>query len=106
LPEFFVPERARGINTTAQLNLKSDPVDHWTLIIENQHCEVKHESAVQPQLVLTAAPMDLMAVLSGKLDATRAYMLGKIRLDGKITQAIKLMGLFDIPDEIRGKIRL
>ncbi len=105
LPEYFLPDQAVGLTMTAQLNLQDDTLDYWSLKIENQHCEVRHEKAILPQYELTVSSSDLIDILTGKLDATRAYMHGKLYLRGNILQALKLIELFDIPDEIRGKIQ-
>ena len=106
LPSFFVPQKAKGVNITAQLNLKEEEIDVWTLTVADQHCEVKHQRADRPNVTLTTTSTDLLAILSGKMNVTRAYMTGKIKLEGKITQALRLIDLFDIPDELRTKINL
>lgn len=105
LPEYFLPTRSVGINMTAQLNLKGDPMDYWTLIIENQHCQILHKKTPDPQIELTAAPADLLDILSGKLEGMRAYMQGKLHLRGSLLQTAKLLELFRIPDDLAGKIR-
>lgn len=106
LPEYFVPSRSEGTSITAQLNLQSDELDYWALKIENQTCEVKHEKAAAPKLELTVTAPDLTAILVGKLNATKAYMQGKLHLKGNILQAMKLLEMFEIPDEILGKVKL
>jgi len=104
LPDFFQPDRAEGVFVVAQLELLEEPLDYWTLHIENQKCDVFHKPAENPQISLKAQPEDLMANLSGNLNVTRAFMFGKIKLEGKIKQALKLMDLFEIPEEYQSNI--
>jgi putative sterol carrier protein len=99
LPLFFIPEKAAGLSTTAQLELIDEKPDYWTLLIENQECKVIHQPAQNPQFELKAMPEDLLAILSGRLDITRAFMQGKIKFNGKIRQAFSLLEMFHIPDE-------
>lgn len=106
LPDYFVPEKAKGVNTTAQLILQNDTVDYWTLQIINQQCVVSHDRAVNPQLELTAKTEDLLAILSGQLSASRAYMKGKLHLRGSMSQALKLSQLFNIPDDLMRNIKM
>ena len=101
LPNYFCPERAEGIVVLAGLELADATPDYWTLNINDRQCEVSHSQAVNPQLVLIAASADLSDVLTGKMDMTHAFMRGKIRLKGKIKLAMKLLDLFDIPDEFQ-----
>lgn len=105
LPDYFMPERSVGISMTTQLNLQNDTVDYWAIKIENLRCEVRHEKALHPQFELTASSADLLDILTGKLESSRAYMQGKVNLRGNILHATKLLELFDIPEEIKGKIR-
>jgi len=106
-PEYFLPDKSAGVSLIAQLNLRDDnTLDYWTLKIENQQCEVKHEKADLPQFELSISVSDLKDIITGKLNATHAYMRGKLDLRGNIRLALKSMELFNIPDDIWEKIQL
>lgn len=106
LPDYFVAERATGVSVTAQLNLLSETPDAWTLDIHERRCQIRHERTDDAQMELTVQTADLLDILGGRLSASKAYMQGKLSLHGNLLQAMKIMELFEIPDEIMGKISL
>ncbi len=106
LPEYFVPERAKGTHVTAQLNLQKETTEYWTLQIADQQCFVSKGKTEKPQLELTAKVEDLLAVLSGQLSASRAYMQGKLHLRGSMMQALKISELFNIPADLMKNLKM
>lgn len=106
LPGYFVPERSKGINLTAQLTIADAAPGRWLLEIRDMRCRVQQTKADNPQLELTAQSADLLDVLSGRISASRAYMQGKLQLKGSMLQALKLAEMFDIPDEIMANIKI
>ena len=41
LPDYFLPEKARGISTTVQLQILGDVDEYWLVTIKDQQCKVE-----------------------------------------------------------------
>jgi putative sterol carrier protein len=67
----------------------------WVIKIENQTCAVEEGRVDNPDLTIKAEAEDGVNLLTGKLDAMRAYMLGKVKVFGDLSLGMKLMNFFD-----------
>ncbi len=96
IPQFFVPEKATGIDAVVQFHLTGDNGGDWFVTIRDRHCSVDKGEASSPKLVFTAAAQDCLDILTGKLDGMRAFMTGKLKLKGDMSLAMKLTSLFKL----------
>jgi putative sterol carrier protein len=96
LPGAFLPEKAAGVDATVQFNLSGPEGGDWYLTIQDQKCTVSPGQAANPRLIFEASAQDCLDILTGKLDAMRAYMQGKLRLKGDLNTAMKLTGYFSV----------
>jgi putative sterol carrier protein len=55
---------------------------------------VSADSGEKPQTVMTLSPPNLKEMLEGRLDPTKAFMSGKMQIDGDMSIAMRLAGLF------------
>ncbi len=92
----FVPERAEGIDQTIQFQLNGDQGGDWVITIQNQTCKVEPGTIPNPTLRFTADAQDALDILAGKMDPMRAFMQGKLRLEGDMGLAMKMTKLFDV----------
>jgi len=95
IPEQFNAEKAQGVTAVIQCQFSGSQGSDWIIVIEAQQCQVKEGIAVDPDLTIKADAVDGARILSGKMDAMRAYMLGKIKVFGDLSLGMKLPGLFD-----------
>ena len=96
LPEFFVPERAKGADYQVQFNATGEKGGQWTVTIRDQNISVQPGAAAKPDLALTASAQDVLDMFSGTLDPIRAYMRGRVKLQGSMSLAMKLSRFFDV----------
>lgn len=94
LPAHFLPEKAAGMDATVQLNLTGDQGGDWYISIREQKVEVQPGIAPNPRLTLKADAQDILKILSGKMDGMRAFMQGKLKVNGDMSLAMKLMNMF------------
>jgi putative sterol carrier protein len=47
-----------------------------------------------PEITVGADTADILAVAEGKLDPMKAFMLGKLKVKGDMTEVMKLVQLF------------
>lgn len=97
LPSAFVPEKAAGVNADIQLHLNGDqPADYYASI-HNQKLEVQKGTVENPNITVSANAKDVQDMANGKLDPMRAFMMGKIKMQGDTRLAMQLIGLFRMP---------
>jgi putative sterol carrier protein len=101
IPTYFIPEKAVGINTVIQLSISGEEGGEWFVTIRDQQCRVDEGETPNPNFSLSASDQILYDLLNRKLDPVRAYMQGKVQFKGNISMAMKLAGLFKMPEGLR-----
>ncbi|MEW6179495.1 MAG: SCP2 sterol-binding domain-containing protein [Chloroflexota bacterium] len=94
LPEFFLPQQARGVVARIGFDLGGEGGGYWTVMIEDQTCRVQNKKVEPLDLTLTADAQTILDIFGGRLDAMRAYLLGKVKMTGNMSLAMQLTGLF------------
>jgi putative sterol carrier protein len=96
IPQYFVPEKAAGVDAVVQFSLTGEGGGDWIVTIRDQKCSVIQGVDPNPRLVFSAEAQDCLDILSGKMDGMRAYMRGRLRLKGDMSLAIRLAGFFKL----------
>lgn len=97
MPEAFLPEKATGVDAVIQFGLTGEGGGDWTVKIAEGTCTVAEGKAENPKLTLTMAASDYVNMITGKLDGTQAFMMGKLKLAGDFGLATRLMTFFKRP---------
>jgi putative sterol carrier protein len=97
LPQYFIPEKSNGIDATIQLNLSGDGGGEWAVLIHDQKLEVVPGEVSNPRLVMSGNAQDVLQILSGQMDGMRAFMQGKLKVQGDMSLAMKMASLFKRP---------
>ena len=95
IPDHFDAEKAEGVSGVVQCMFSGEQASDWVLKIENQTCSVEEGVASNPDLTIKADAEDGVNLLTGKMDAMRAYMLGKVKVFGDLSLGMKLINFFD-----------
>lgn len=95
IPEHFNPENAKGVSGVVQCVFSGEQASDWVIRIGDQTCSVEETRIDNPDLTIRADAMDGINVITGKMDAMRAYMMGKIKVFGDLALGMKLTTLFD-----------
>jgi putative sterol carrier protein len=90
LPDRFKPEKAKGIDTTVQMDINGPSGGRWTVTIKDQKLEVKEGTNPSPKLAIEIKETDFLDLVSGKLNGTAAFFSGKLKLKGDVAMALKL----------------
>jgi putative sterol carrier protein len=96
LQEHFNPDAAAGLNKTIQFHISGDHAENWAIKIANQACEVIPGDIEKPDLTLSLAAKDWIAIAERKLDPMTAYMTGKLKTTGDIGLAMRIPNLFKL----------
>jgi putative sterol carrier protein len=95
LAKGFRREAAADLTAVYQLRLTGDGGGVWQLSIADQQCAVLPGPAERPDVTITMAAGDWVDLLSGRLDGYNAFFQGRIRVEGDLSLALRLQGLFE-----------
>jgi putative sterol carrier protein len=90
----FRPEAARGLTAVYQLELTGDGGGVWHMIVADQTCRIFPGAAANPNTEITVSSSDWEALITGKLDAMSAVLLGQVKIAGDLSLATRLPSLF------------
>ena len=92
--ENFNADKASGVNTTIQFNLKGDNGGmYWVKINDGS---VEHgEGDVDAGMIVEATADDFYAISTGNMNPMQAYMMGKIKATD-IGMAMKMIQIFGL----------
>lgn len=92
----FNPAAAGSMNKTLQWNITGDEAGKYALKIANGTCELIPGGVEKPDMAITVADKDWLAIADGKLDAMNAFATGKLKLAGDMMLAMKIQQLFPV----------
>lgn len=95
IPDAFNTEKAKGVSGVVQCTFTDEQASDWVITIKDQTCKVEEGKAENPDLTLKANAEVGVKLLTGKMDAMRAYMLGKVKVLGDLPFGMKLISCFD-----------
>src|SRR5216683_2639256 len=94
MPGALSSSAAAGMNKTFQWNITGEEAGVWAFKITNGVGEVITGGVEKPDITITVSDKDWIAITEGKLDATSAFMSGKIKIAGDMMLAMRLQQLF------------
>jgi putative sterol carrier protein len=97
MQDYFIPEKAAGIDTSIQLHLSGEQGGDWAIVIKDKKLTVTKDALLTPRLTLAGDAQDVLKILSGQMDGMRAFMQGKVKVSGDMSLAMKMMNLFNKP---------
>jgi putative sterol carrier protein len=86
----FIPEKAEGVDTIIQLKLTGSQASDWYLIIKDQTCESIQGIHPDPKMTMTVDSEDYIKMAIGEMDATMAFLKGKVKVSGDMAVALKM----------------
>ena len=99
MPDYLIPEKAATTKATIAFDLSGDAGGKWWVKIHEGKAESgKGDPAEPANLTLLADAHDWVKIMSGQMDATAAFMQGKLKIKGDMGLAIKLQSLFRRPN--------
>ena len=90
LPVRFKPEKAKGIDVIAQVNITGIECGNWTIIIKDQKLQITEGTHEKPTLTLKMNENDFLDMVNGKISAEKAFFTGRVHFKGDIGLALKL----------------
>ena len=90
------PDKIVGMNATFQFIATGDDGGEWYVRIVDGQAEVAEGTVDNPNITLTATAQDWIDVMSGKLDGQAAFLMGKLKIEGDMTLAMKLQSILSL----------
>ncbi len=94
LPSRFCAEAAEGVTAVYQFDLSGEDGGQYQLHIADRSCRVTPGIHPTPDVTLSMAGEDCLAVLEGRLNGVSAFLSGRLRVDGDLGLAMRLASLF------------
>ena len=84
----FQPEKAAGVDTVVQFKFTGAQASIWYVVIKDQKCESTEGLHPSPKMTMTVDSEDYIKISTGELDATMAFMKGKVKVSGDMGIAL------------------
>lgn len=94
IPQTLPGDKAKRADTVVQLNVTGSQAGQWNVVIKNGNVNVSKGTHAAPEITVTADTADVLAVADGKLDPTQAFMQGKAKVQGDLSEAMELAKVF------------
>jgi len=87
------PAKMKGVSAVYQFELSGDNGGVFHATVDDGKATVVEAAHDNPNITITMASDDFDAMLEGKLNATSAFMAGKLKVKGDMSLAMKLQSL-------------
>jgi putative sterol carrier protein len=94
IPKTLPGDKAKRADTIIQLNVTGSQAGQWNVVIKDGKVNVAKGMHAAPEITVTADTVDILAVADGKLDPTQAFMQGKAKVKGDLSEALELVKVF------------
>ena len=94
IPKTLPGEQGKRADTTVQLNVTGSQAGQWNVVIKGGKVNVAKGTNPAPELTVTADTKDVLAVADGKLDPKIAFMQGKAKVQGDLSEVMELVKVF------------
>jgi putative sterol carrier protein len=84
------PAKARTIHAVYQFNITGPGGGNWYVDLKSDPPAVKEGTAQDAGCTITIGDCDLVDIVTGKLNGQMAFMSGKLKVAGNMSQAMKL----------------
>ncbi len=95
MPGAIIPEKAAGVNSVIHFKFTGEEPGEWNAVIKDGKAEVARGIPhFKPNMTLSADSSDFVKIFTGEMVGMQAFMQGKIKLQGDLNLAMKMMQMF------------
>lgn len=87
------PAKVKGLNAVYQFDLSGDNGGVFHVQVADGGAVLEEAAHDNPNITITMTADDFEAMMDGKLNATSAFMAGKLKVKGDMSLAMKLQSL-------------
>lgn len=96
MPGRFNAAAAAGLNKTLQWNITGDDPGVWAFQMAGGVGTLIPGGVEKPDATFTTSSKVWIDIAEGRLDSTKAFMTGKLKVSGDLTLAIKVPQFFPV----------
>ena len=96
MPEAFQADNAGGVDVVFQYKLSGAEGGEWNVVVKDGACEVNVGAHASPTTTILMEADDFVALISGKLNAMKAFTEGKLKVEGDMMKAQLVEKLFKL----------
>lgn len=90
----FNPASAKGVNAVVQLNATGEGGGNYAMSIREGQVDLREGVAESPTVTINVAAQDWVDIVTGKLDPTRAFMSGRLKIAGDLGLMMRFQRMF------------
>lgn len=94
LPSRFRSDAADGVSAVYQFDLSGEGGGQYQLHVADRSCRVSGGVHPSPNVTLSMAGKDCIAVLEGQLSGMSALLSGRLKIEGDMGLAMRLAAFF------------
>jgi putative sterol carrier protein len=96
IPKFFNADAARGMDAVFQFDISGEDGGVWHLTVREGTYEIKKGRHDNPAVTLTMSAETWLGILNKDLNAMKAFMFGKLKVNGDMMLAQRIPRLFSL----------
>lgn len=98
IPKAFAAGGSKDLRAVVHFKFTGEEPGEWNATIQDGACHVAPGlPRSRPTISVVADSSDFVKIASGELDATKAYMEGKVKVAGDMLLIPRLIKLFKLP---------
>ena len=94
LPKTYIVETAGNLEAVVQVILTGSKPSEYLVTVMDKKAKIEQGQVANPTISVTSTLEDLNNIAAGKLDPTKAFMTGKVKVKGNmvvVTQMISIL---------------
>jgi putative sterol carrier protein len=90
----FNPAAAHGVEAVIQLNATGDGGGDYIITVKDGKADLKEGVLENPSVTISVAAQDWVGIMKGEVDPVKAFMTGKLKVNGDIGVMMKFQKMF------------
>ncbi len=94
LPDAFSADKAAGVDVVFQFKISGPAGGDWHVAVKDARCACTKGIHEKPTTIVLMEDSDFVAMISGKLNAMKAYTSGRLKVEGDLIKSQLIEKLF------------